>query len=130
MVGGYLTNICAGVNSLESFTLFGVGALLFFGAADGVTTLLLSFVFGCFEAVGVGSGSIDGSVVGLTAGVGVESGVGELVTISAEGLTVGLPITCSLPLEQLVVKNRMLAITKRDFPSIDRVVRKLFTLKL
>ena len=78
----------------------------------------------------MGSGSLDGSVVGLTAGVGVGSGVGELVTISVGGVTVGSLLTCSLPLEQLVVKNRMLAITKRDFPSIDRVVRKLFTLKL
>ena len=71
-----------------------------------------------------------GSGVGLTAGVGVGSGVGELVTISVGGVTVGLPLTFSLPLEQLVVKNRMHTVIKRDFPSIDRVVRKLFTLKL
>ena len=78
----------------------------------------------------MGSGSVEGSVEGLTPGVGVGSGVGELVTISVGGVTVGLPLTCSLPLEQLVAKNRMLTITKRDFPGIDRVVRKLFTLKL
>jgi hypothetical protein len=78
----------------------------------------------------VGSGSVEGSVVGLTAGVGVVSGVGELVTISVEGLTVGSLLACSFPLEQLVAKNRMLAVSKRDFPNIDRVVRKLFTLKL
>jgi len=78
----------------------------------------------------VGSGVGEGSVVGLTAGVGVGSGVGELVTISVGGVTVGLLLACSLPLEQLVVKNRILAVSKRDFTSIDRVVRKLFTLKL
>ena len=78
----------------------------------------------------MGSGSIDGSVVGLTAGVGVRSGVGELVTIAAEGLTVGLLLACSLPLEQLVVKNRMLTVTKRDFLNIDLVSTKFFTLKL
>jgi hypothetical protein len=43
---------------------------------------------------------------------------------------VGSLLAFSFPLEQLVVKNRMLAVSKRDFPSIDRVVRKLFTLKL
>jgi hypothetical protein len=101
-------------------------ALLFFGVgvADGVTTFLLSIVFG--EAVGVD----EGSAVGLTAGVGVGSGVGELVTISVGGLTVGSLLAFSLPLEQLVAKNRMLAVSKRDFPSIGRVVRKLFTLQL
>jgi len=78
----------------------------------------------------VGSGSLEGSVVGLTAGVGVGSGVGELVMIAVEGLTVGSLLTFSLPLEQLVVKNRMHTVIKRDFPSIDRVVRKNFTLKL
>ena len=78
----------------------------------------------------MGSGTVEGAVVGLTAGVGVESGVGELVTISVGGVTVGSPLAFSLSLEQLVAKNRMLAVSKRDFPSIDRVVRKLFTLKL
>jgi hypothetical protein len=78
----------------------------------------------------VGSGSKDGSVVGLTAGVGVGSGVVELVMISVEGLTVGSLLTFSLPLEQLVAKNRMLAVSKRDFPNIDRVPRDRFTLKL
>ena len=67
----------------------------------------------------MGSGSKDGSVVGLTAGVGVGSGVGELVTISVGGLTVGSLLACSFPLEQLVVKNRMLTVTKRDFLNID-----------
>ena len=78
----------------------------------------------------MGSGSKDGSVVGLTAGVGVGSGVVELVMISVEGLTVGSLLTFSFSLEQLVAKNRMLAVSKRDFPSIGRVVRKLFTQKL
>ena len=78
----------------------------------------------------MGSGVGEGSAVGLTAGVGVGSGVGELVMISVGGLTVGSLLTFSLPLEQLVAKNRMHTVIKRDFPSIDRVVRKLFTLKL
>ena len=78
----------------------------------------------------MGSGTAEGAVVGLTAGVGVGSGVGELVTISVGGVTVGLLLACSLPLEQLVAKNRMLAVSKRDFPNIDRVPRDRFTLKL
>jgi hypothetical protein len=78
----------------------------------------------------VGSGVGEGSVVGLTAGVGVGLGVGELVTISAGGLTVGSLLACSFPLEQLVVKKRILAVSKRDFPNIDRVPRDRFTLKL
>ena len=78
----------------------------------------------------MGSGTAEGAVVGLTAGVGVESGVGELVTISVGGLTVGSPLAFSLSLEQLVAKNRMLAVSKRDFPNIDRVPRDRFTLKL
>lgn len=80
--------------------------------------------------MGSGVGVGEGSVISVAAGVGVGSGVGELVMISVGGLTVGLLLACSLPLEQLVAKNRMLATTARDFPSIDRVVRKLFTLKL
>ncbi len=78
----------------------------------------------------MGSGTAEGAVVGLTAGVGVGSGVGELVMISVGGLTVGSLLAFSLPLEQLVVKKRILAVSKRDFPNIDRVVRKLFTPKL
>ena len=78
----------------------------------------------------MGSGSKDGSVVGLTAGVGVGSGVGELVTISVGGVTVGLPLVFSLPLEQLVVKNRIPTVTTRDFPNTERVPRDLITLKL
>ena len=69
-------------------------------------------------------------MVELTAGAGVGSGVGELVTISVGGLTVGSLLAFSFSLEQLVVNNRMLADTTRDFPSIGRVVRKLFTQKL
>jgi len=56
--------------------------------------------------------------------------VGELVTISVGGLTVGSLLAFSLPLEQLVVKNRIPTVTKRDFPNTDRVPRDLITLKL
>ena len=59
------------------------------------------------------------SGVGLTAGVGVGSGVGELVTISAGGLTVGSLLACSLPLEQLVAANRIHTVAKRDSLNID-----------
>ena len=78
----------------------------------------------------MGSGVGEGSVISVAAGVGVGSGVGELVKTSVGGVTVGLLLAFSLPLEQLVVKKRILAVSKRDFTSIDRVVRKLFTLKL
>ena len=67
----------------------------------------------------MGSGTAEGAVEGLTAGVGVGSGVGELVMTSVEGLIVGSLLTCIFPLEQLVAKNRMHSVAKRDFLNID-----------